>query len=146
MASLSPGESLALSDEEVEIIMNRVLKRCSLSANADPNKLPWYFHYEFGVDLMEAGDSQRALDSFVNGANVRETPKRSKRMYGMWYIDYLPYYQIALAHSKLGNWQSAEEAFRTSQQFGEIDDQAPDWEEYQALEDLIRNRGGNADS
>ncbi len=113
-------QEFTLTDESVELIRSAVLKRCAVSADVDKNKLPWYFHYEFGVDLMEAGDAQRALDAFVLGANVRESSKRGKRMYGMWFVDYLPYYQIALAHAKLGNWEHAQDAIRVSEQFGEF--------------------------
>jgi len=132
--------AVSLSDERVEAIRTGVLKRCALSSALEQNKLPWYFHYEFGRDLMEAGDSQRALDSFVLGANVREDPSRGKRMYGMWFIDYLPYYQIALAHARLSDWKSAHDAIETSKNFGEFSPADPDYEEFSSLESIIASR------
>jgi len=138
-ADISRQLAFTLSDERVELIRSAVLRRCAVSADVDKNKLPWYFHYEFGVDLMEAGDAQRALDSFILGANIREQSKRRKRMYGMWFINYLPYYQIALAHSRLGEWKSARDAILTSESFGEFSPADPDYEAYSALNRLIRN-------
>jgi tetratricopeptide (TPR) repeat protein len=133
-------EPFSLTENEVEIIKAQVLRRCSLSNKIEDNKLPWYFHYEFGVDLMEAGDANRALNSFVLGANVREDPRRGKRMYGMWYVDYLPYYQIALAHTQLGEWKNAQAAIQTSLNLGEFSPGDPDWEQYTALEQLIEEK------
>lgn len=138
------GRSYSISDNEAEIIRAQVLRRCALSSKIASNKLPWYFHYEYGRDLMEAGDSERAIDSFLVGANIRENPSRDKRMYGMWFIDYLPYYQIALAHSRLGDWENAQSALETSENFGEFSPKDYDYESYISLEQLIeRNLKSN---
>jgi tetratricopeptide (TPR) repeat protein len=140
------GKSYSLSESEAQIIRAQVLKRCALSSSIAQNKLPWYFHYEYGRNLMAAGDSQRALNEFVLGANLSEDPKRDKRMYGMWYVDYLPYYQIALAHSKLGEWESAHNAIKTSENFAEFSPNDPDYESFRSLEQLIEKNLKNNDS
>jgi tetratricopeptide (TPR) repeat protein len=130
-------KEFTLSDMEVEAVRDEVLRRCALSTDVAGNKLPWYFHYLFGQGLMEAGDAQRALDSYVLGANLREDSRRNKRMYGMWYIDYIPYYKIALAHAKLGNWKNARDAMELSSVFGEFTPRDGDFEAYSQLEELI---------
>jgi tetratricopeptide (TPR) repeat protein len=140
------GRSYSISENEAQIIRAQVLKRCALSTKVSNNKLPWYFHYEYGRDLLEAGDSQRAIDAFTLGANISEDPGRDKRMYGMWFIDYLPYYQIALAHSKLGDWQSASHAIETSENFGEFSPNDPDYEAFTSLEQLIQENLESKDS
>lgn len=135
-----------ISDENAELIRSAVLRRCAVSGEVAENKLPWYFHYEYGVDLMEAGDPQRALETLVLGANIREQSRRNKRMYGMWFIDYLPYYQIALAHSKLGNWESAYDAIKTSANFGEFQPGDDDYDQFSRLDKEIKyqlNRNGS---
>jgi tetratricopeptide (TPR) repeat protein len=140
-----PGEYV-ISDENAELIRSAVLRRCAVSEDLAENKLPWYFHYEYGVDLMEAGDPQRALETLVLGANIREESRRNKRMYGMWFIDYLPYYQIALAHSKLGNWESAYDAIKTSANFGEFQPGDADYDQFSRLDEQIRyhlNKNGS---
>jgi len=139
-------QSHSLSQYEVDLIRAQVLKRCALSGKLDQNKLPWYFHYEFGLELMDAGDSRRALESFVLGANVRENPQRGKRMYGMWFIDYIPYYRIAFAHAKLGQWESARDALVTSRNFGEFSPTDPDYEKFSGLELIISKELASIDS
>lgn len=140
------GQSYSISENEAQIIRAQVLKRCALSSKVSHNKLPWYFHYEYGKNLMEAGDTQRAIEAFTLGANISEDPGRDKRMYGMWFIDYLPYYQIALAHSKLGDWESARHAIQTSENFGEFSPSDPDYESFTSLEQLIEKNLKNTDS
>ena len=140
------NRNYSLSQEEVDKIKSRTLRNCALSSNVRESKLPWYFHYEFGLNLIEAGDSQRALEVLTVGASKRVESGRDSRMYGMWFIDYLPYYQMALAHSKLGNWESAHDAIRTSQNFGEFSPNSPDYEEFTKLEQLISSNLQNNDS
>jgi len=140
------NEAYTLSDNEVELIRAQVLNRCAIDAKLAKNKLPWYFYYEFGMDLMKAGDAKRAVEAFQLGANLREDPRRNKRMYGMWYVDYLPYYQLALAHSKLGEWQQAHEAILTSENFGEFSPNDPDYASFSELDRLISSNLKHSDS
>ena len=136
-------KDVVLSDDDVDAIRASVLRRCALSNKVAADKLPWYFHYEFGLELLDAGDPQRALDALVLGANKREDSHRDSRMYGMWYIDYLPYYQIALAHAKLGNWANARSALELSSAFGEFKPMDPGYEAFQELEELVSRNTGN---
>lgn len=138
--------SYSITENEAEIIRSQVLKRCALSSKISHNRLPWYFHYEYGRDLLDAGDSERAIEAFVLGANISEDPSRDKRMYGMWFIDYIPYYQIALAHSKLGDWESAQSAIKTSENFGEFSPTDPDYDSFTSLEQLIEQNLQQNDS
>ena len=139
-------KSYSISENEAQIIRAQVLKRCALSSKVADNKLPWYFHYEYGRNLMKAGDSERAIEAFTIGANLKEDPRRDKRMYGMWYLDYLPYYQIDLAHSRLGEWESAQHAIQTSENYGEFSPSDPDYEAFTSLEQLIEKNLKNTDS
>ena len=128
---------LTLSDEQAVEIKQQVLRRCALTGKGPTDMLPWYFHYEYGLELMDAGDAQRAVDELILAANKREESRRNSRMYGMWFTNYLPYYQIALAHSKLGNWRCAFDAMRLSAQYGEFSPVDPGFEEYSDLQKLI---------
>ena len=124
-----------------------MLKRCASATKQNPNdELPWFFHYQCGVELMKTGDAQGAIDSFLMGAKDLEDSRRGKRMYGMWFIDYLPYYQIALAHSKLGDWESASTAIQTSQSAGEFSPSDPDYETFTDLDRLIKSNLKSSDS
>ncbi len=140
------NQSYTLSQQEVDKIRSRALRRCAISSDVNGSNLPWYFHYEFGLDLIEAGDSQRAVEVLSVGASKRMHSGRDRRMYGMWFIDYLPYYQIALAHSKLGDWESAYDAITTSRNFGEFSPNSADYDEFKELEQLINSELQKNDS
>jgi hypothetical protein len=70
--------------------------------------------------LKGKDDWQRALDSFVNALDSRDRPQKFSRIYGMWFIDYYPYYNIGLAHYNLGNWKCADASFLLSQMVEDI--------------------------
>jgi hypothetical protein len=122
------------------------IKRCDASVNRADNKLPWFYYYQCGVEFMNAGEAQLAIVALEQGANALEDPRRGKRMYGMWFIDYLPYYQIALAYSQLGNWESAKNAILTSENRGEFSPNDPDYDSFAALDQLIESNLKDKDS
>jgi hypothetical protein len=138
--------NISLTPENVEAIRLAVLKRCGLSDRLNTNKLPWYFHYEFGIDLARAGDAGHSLDAFMMSANLREDSGRRARMYGMRHVDYLPYYRIALAHANLGNWESAYDALLASENFKEFTPEDSDYETFTALDQLVKSNLKNNDS
>lgn len=109
-----------LSEEELARIRREVLSRCKLPADSKASDAPWYFHYELGLSLAEHGDPQRALDALIDSVDRRPEPQRKARLYGMWFLDYLPYIQIAKAHAQLGNKACALDALRLSQEMGEV--------------------------
>lgn len=55
-------------------------------------------------------------------------------MYGMWLIDYYPYFHIARSHVRLANWQCAKNALEISQRLGEIPPNAPELNELLSLQ------------
>jgi hypothetical protein len=123
----------ALSEREFQELKNRVASRCNVSPDTDPAKLPWYFHYELGLELAKKGDPQRAVDALIEAVDRRPEPKKNTRMYGMWFTDYLPYFEIAKAHAALGNWQCATDALRLSEGKREIQPQDQFFDELQEL-------------
>lgn len=133
-------QNYSLTPQEADRIRSKVMRRCAVSSDITDNNLPWYFHYEYGLDLIEAGDSQRAVEVLSIGASKRKESGRDRRMYGMWFIDYLPYYQIAVAHSKLGDWESAYDAIRTSRNFNEFSPDSSDYDDFVELEQLIDSK------
>jgi tetratricopeptide (TPR) repeat protein len=137
---------VSLSENEVDTIRQQVLKDCEFCTDVSENKMPWYFHYKMGVDLMAAGDVERALESFKIGVSLRTQSSRDSRTYGMWYIDYLPYYQIAMAYAKLGNWKNAQTAISVSDRLGEFSPRDRDYEEFTELQVLIANHAQDNES
>jgi len=129
-----PRRAPRLSADELSRIRRDVLSRCRLPAESKAAEAPWYFHYELGLSLAEHGDPQRALDALIDSVDRRPEPQRKARLYGMWFLDYLPYIQIAKAHAQLGNKACALDALRLSQELGEV---APGERELLELKSLL---------
>ena len=123
-----------LSEAEATRIRREVLSRCKLPQDSKPSDAPWYFHYELGLELTEQGDAERALEALIDAVDRRPDPQRKARLYGMWFMDYLPYLQIARAHAQLGNRECALDALRLSEELGEV---LPDDRDVRELEDLL---------
>lgn len=107
-----------LSEEETKKLQQQVLQRCRIPSTGS-ERWPWYYYYELGSELSRRGDHQRALDALVEAVNRRPEPQHYARIYGMWFVDYVPYVQIARAHLRLGNKECAADALRLSESLGE---------------------------
>jgi hypothetical protein len=131
-----------LTESELEEVKREVLSRCGLTSSRRAAQLPWYYHWELGLELARRGDPQRALDALLVAAQRRGESRRGARMYGMWFTDYLPYFQIARLHVELGNWHCAADALRRSQEKGEVPPTANEYPELLELLDEVRAQTG----
>jgi hypothetical protein len=122
-----------LSDAEFQTLRNDVLMKCDLPLDTKLSSAPWYANYELGLELERKGDYPRALTHFIDAVAHRPNPQKQARMYGMWLIDYYPYFHIARAHTRLENWQCAKNALDISQRLGEIPSGAPEMNEMLSL-------------
>lgn len=122
-----------LSDAQDAELRAEVLARCQLRPDTKATDAPWYFHYQLGRSFLEKGDSQRALDAFLDAATRRNDPARGARMYGMWFTTYLPYFAIAQAHAKLGNWDCARSAIEMSEKTHEVSARDDEFREFRSL-------------
>jgi len=78
-------DSGAVVDIEIEMIKARVLRQCGLSSKLAENKLPWYFHYEYGLELINAGAASQAIEPLQMTANLKSKPGRSRRAH-VWHV------------------------------------------------------------
>jgi len=123
-----------LSDAEFNTLRNDVLTKCDLPPDSKLANAPWYARYELALELERKGDYPRALHELIDAVSLRPNPQRRARMYGMWLIDYYPYFHIARAHVSLANWQCAKNALDISQKLGEIPTDAPEINELAAMQ------------
>lgn len=122
-----------LSDEEFNLLRNDILAKCDLPPDTKLKSAPWYANYELGLELERKGDYSRALTHFIDAVASRPNPQRQARMYGMWLVDYYPYFHIARSHIRLENWQCAKNAIEISQRLAEIPTSAPEINELLSL-------------
>jgi tetratricopeptide (TPR) repeat protein len=129
-----------LTDAEFKTLRNDVLTKCDIGPDMKLADAPWYARYELGLQLEQKGDYVRALGEFIDAVAQSPSPRRRARTYGMWLIDYYPYFHIARAHVRLENWQCAKNALDISQRLGEIADDAPEVHEYLAMQDVTARK------
>lgn len=130
---LFPRRPPALPADEVRALASAVLFRCGLPPQAEITHGPWYFYYEVGLELEARGDPQSAIEYLIAAADRRPTPGRLIRSYGMWFVDYRPYFEIARSHSALGNWSCALDALEVSKRLGEVPADDRDFARFQQL-------------
>lgn len=123
-----------LTDSEFQTLRNDVLSKCDLPPETQMKGAPWYANYDLGLELEKKGDYPRALTHFIQAVADRPNPQKRARMYGMWLIDYYPYFHIARSHVQLGNWDCAKNALDISLRLGEIPDSSPEMNELLSLE------------
>lgn len=123
-----------LSEAEFNMLRNDVLNKCDLPAGTKMTEAPWYANYELGLELERKGDYPRALTHFIDAVSRRPDPQRHARMYGMWLIDYYPYFHIARSHVRLQNWECAKNALEISARLAEIPPGSSEMDEYLSLQ------------
>lgn len=126
-----------LSEQEFQTLRNDVLSKCDLPLDTKMKNAPWYANYEIGLALERKGDYPRALTHFIEAVATRPNPQKQARMYGMWLIDYYPYFHIARSHVRLENWQCAKNALDISQRLEEIPTSAPEINELLSLQRMV---------
>lgn len=129
-----------LTDEEFHLLRNDVLAKCDLPPDTKLANAPWYANYELGLQLARKGDDSRALTHFIHAVERRPNPQKQARMYGMWLIDYYPYFHIARSHVRLENWQCAKNALDISQRLAEIPVNAPEINELTSLQRMTEQK------
>ncbi len=127
-----------VSDAEFRQLRQDVLTHCNLPP--DSKSAPWYARYELGLELERKGDYSRALGELIEAVSLRPNPQQHARMYGMWLIDYYPYFHIARSHVRLENWQCAKNALDISQKVGEIPAASPEFHEFLAMQQETAKR------
>ncbi len=123
-----------LSEADFEMLRNDVLSKCDLPLDTPLENAPWYANYELGLELERKGDYPRALTHFIDAVADRPNPQKQARMYGMWLIDYYPYFHIARSHVRLENWSCARNALEISQRLSEVPGSTPEMNELLSLQ------------
>ncbi len=129
-----------LTEDEFNMLRRDVLTKCDLPLETKLRDAPWYANYELGLELERKGDYPRALTHFIDAVANRPNPQKQARMYGMWLIDYYPYFHIARSHVRLENWECARNALDISERLGEIPRGTPEMNEYLSLQRMTEQK------
>ncbi len=81
----------------------------------------WYDYYLEATDRhMPAGRWQPALEALQQAVRLKPASALREQTYGLEFIDYLPYYQMAVCQLRLGNPKEALELLRAEEDRGAI--------------------------
>lgn len=71
----------------------------------------WYMDYHQALHALEKGKFDVAEDKLRDLISRRVVPRENARTYGVWRIDYTPYYHLGLALAHQGRIEEAREVF-----------------------------------
>ena len=95
-------------------------------------------HLYLAIADQNTGDLAKARAQLgvaaLSEAGGRRPNQKQARMYGMWLIDYYPYFHIARSHVRLQNWDCAKNALEISSRLGEIPNGTPEMAEYLSMQ------------
>lgn len=123
-----------LSEADFARLRQDVMTSCDVPVDTKLENAPWYARYELALELEKKKDYPRALRQLIDAVASRPNPQRRARTYGMWLIDYYPYFHIAREHARLENWACAQNALEISQRLEEIPTDAPEIQEMLAMQ------------
>lgn len=131
-----------LDPKEFESLKSNILKVCEAGYEPAAGDTPWYYHYESALDAARSGEQPKALAELLEAVVRRPEPQRRARTYGMWLVDYYPYFQIARLHAQMGNWDCARDAIEISKRLDEIAPSSREFTEFVMLDYEAQRKTG----
>ena len=80
----------------------------------------WYDFYQDGKQQVERGRCKEALADLAQARRLKPSSDLEVRLYGLVFIDYLPYYYEGVCHVKTGDFKAALAAFDAEEKQGAI--------------------------
>jgi tetratricopeptide (TPR) repeat protein len=105
---------------------------------------PWYVLYQKGVQAMVNDQWGDAASQFEKAIQERQPLPRPSRTYGMWQVDYTPYYNLAVCYFYLGRDPQALQALKRSESAEEIPPDSPMRDKIQRIRRAIQGAPGQA--
>ncbi len=112
---------------------------CLRPGIASCGEAPWYVPYDQGLREQERGEWQASLAALSQALAEKPHSQLKARTYGLWFVDYLPHYHMAIAYARLGDRQNALRQVALEQDDGAIRE-APD--ELERMQRLSTELGG----
>jgi tetratricopeptide (TPR) repeat protein len=80
----------------------------------------WYDYYQDAEDLIAKGRCKEAIESLQQAVKLKPNSGLNEQKYGNWFVEYLPYYQMATCQLRLGNLEQAQDLLRQEEAHGAI--------------------------
>jgi hypothetical protein len=80
----------------------------------------WYDFYQDGKQQADRGRCKEALADLAQARRLKPSSELQVRLYGLVFIDYVPYYYEGVCHVKTGDFKAALAAFDAEEKQGAI--------------------------
>jgi len=85
----------------------------------------WYDFYQDGKQQADRGRCKEALANLAQARRLKPSSELEVRLYGLVFIDYVPYYYEGVCHVKAGDFKAALTAFDAEEKQGAIQKNRP---------------------
>ena len=85
------------------------------------NSTAYIEYFTEGIRAMDEGDWEVAVRWLEAAAKEKKPDGQRMHIYGMRFVNYLPYYYLGLTQFELGDFDAAEDAWDESEVLGAID-------------------------
>jgi tetratricopeptide (TPR) repeat protein len=85
----------------------------------------WYDFYQDGKQQADRGRCKEALANLAQARRLKPSSELEVRLYGLVFIDYVPYYYEGVCHVKAGDFKAALAAFDAEEKQGAIQKNRP---------------------
>ncbi|MCK6682718.1 MAG: hypothetical protein L6R30_09920 [Thermoanaerobaculia bacterium] len=99
-----------LTPEEIAQLERETARACGIRPDVPESRLPWFYSYVLAGKLLERGEATQALGQLNRALRKRPRPAKGERVYGLWFLDYLPYSMLARIHDSLNQPECAQHA------------------------------------
>jgi len=77
-------------------------------------QLPWHLAYKNGLEAMQRGEWNRAVEHFQNALKVKDRDNKKMRAVGAMFIEYFPHREMGICYFRLGQIDLAKQELSTS--------------------------------
>jgi tetratricopeptide (TPR) repeat protein len=115
------------------------------STHAAPRS--WYEYYLTARDkLIPAKDCTRAVEALDQAVKIKSDSALNEQTYGLYFVDYLPYFYKGKCHFALGDYNTAMRMFNIEEKAGKIQQREELWKEMRRLHAEAETNQRSADT
>jgi len=97
----------------VRLLLGIGLMVC-LDGHLNEGLAQWHVSYKAGLQAMQQGDWNRAIENFHQALQVKTQDTKKIRSAGAMFIEYFPHREIGICYFQLGDWERAKQKLELS--------------------------------